>query len=315
MRTINVSTASANAPKEDRLAFIRKYTVSTPDSIHCADGLRRTQKAIQRLTTEFRTLMATIRQRRREDKPLIIRKFPTLLSEAASLEDDVLKTQEEVRRQHVEIRTAMKDTDERDHQFRRPYAELVNQLAHQADLCDARLCDLQTDLKTVLDGMTRRVMATLGDKSTRRQRTERLGSSTPDLIQRAPSADLRRALHKPSPRAHVRIRYTLDKPPIRLARKSAGPVFRRVAGRKGLVRGYESERMWVRRFLGMKRKVRGPRVVAGEERARRVVGLSGLERRRVEGKRLVETVGSWLGVGVGVGREDGNGEKGDGGSK
>lgn len=419
MRTIHVSAASVNTPKEDRPAFIRKYTVSTPDSIHCADGLRRTQKAIQCLTAEFRTLMATIRQRRREDNPSMIRKFPTLLSESTLFGDDILRTQEAVRRQHIEIRTIMKDIDERNQQFRQLDADLVKQLAHQVDLCDARLYDLQKDFKTVLDDMTRRVMATFEDKSTRistsvlalrtelsqtldfiskcthlihltnnaaidiyylhislrwclatmiltrqrcnypssqivpleeklvklrsfqnilfvhkeglkqrhirekldklestnvhlrplrlsvaatrRQKTERLGLSTAELIQRTRNADLRRALHNSSLRAHARIRYTLDKPHIRLTRKSAGPVFRRIVWRKGLVRVFKSERMCVRRFLGMKRKVRGPEVVVGEERARRVVGLSGLERRRVEGKRLVETVSSWLGLGVGDG--------------
>jgi hypothetical protein len=141
----------------------------------------------------------------------------------------------------------------------------------------------------------------LSEAAMRRHKTNRLKRSKAQTREKAREIGLRRAIRGTRLKANHKIRYGLDKVPIRFDRRSSNPLSRRTLEGRLRIRGYESdaERGKERRLLIEGKEAR--RVRAGEIKVRKIESKlkpDSVELKRREAKTFVETVSGWLGFGI-----------------
>jgi hypothetical protein len=140
----------------------------------------------------------------------------------------------------------------------------------------------------------------LSEAAVRRQRTNRLKLSKAQTREKAREIGLRRAIRGTRTKANHKIRYGLDKVPIRFDRRSSNPLLRRTLEGRLRIHRYDSdaERGMERRLLMEGKEAR--KVRAGEIKVRKFelkLKPDSTELKRREAKTFVDTVSGWLGIG------------------
>jgi hypothetical protein len=146
----------------------------------------------------------------------------------------------------------------------------------------------------------------LSEAAVRRHRVNRLNLSKAQAIEKAREIGLHRAIRGTRLKANGKIRYSLDKVPIRLNRRSSSPLTRKTPAGRLQIRAYESDgkRGRERRLLMEGKEVRmvlARKVLAGRVRVRTLVPkpkFNSAEIKRDGARSLVDTVSAWLGLGV-----------------
>jgi hypothetical protein len=141
----------------------------------------------------------------------------------------------------------------------------------------------------------------LSEAAVRRHRINRLNQSKAQAIEKAREIGLHRAIRGTRLKANNKIRYALDKVPIRLNRRSSNPLTRKTPAGRLQIRAYESdvERGRDRRLLMEGKEAR--RVLAGRVKVRTLVPkpkFNSAEIKRDGARSLVDTVSAWLGLDV-----------------